>query len=168
MSVQPERWLIPVILLFLIIMPSSIFCQESDCIALVTEIQGDVQLKRAGQSGLNECVWGTQLQNGDNIQTSANGRISLLFSNGNLISLGPSGAMTISSGSTSAGIGSESIGNIESELAADLSLIIVQRDEEGGFDALAGLRSGRGGSEIGLTGPCNTAVSDNRPSFQWK
>jgi len=157
---------LPVILLVSLI-PLHAFSQEPDYIALVTDIQGNVQVKSPDQTGMRKCMWGTQLHNGDNIQTQTDGRVSLLFSNGNLISLGPSSAMTISSGPASSGNGGESIGNIDTELAADLSTIIVQRDEEGGFDALAGLRSGEAGSEIVLLGPGNTAVADTRPAFQW-
>ncbi len=165
MSISWKQMLVPIMLF--IIPLSTVFNQEKDCIALVTELHGTVQVKKAGQSGLKNCMWGTQFHNGDIIHTSENGRVSILFSNGNLISLGPSSSMTISSGPSPAKEHGESIGTIGSELAADLSAIIVQHDDEGGFDALAGLRGGPAASEIVLSAPCNTLVDDTRPAFTW-
>ncbi len=68
----------------------------SQCIAVITEINGEAFLRKADRSEFTKASWGTQLFQGDEIKTTDKSEVKLLFSNSNLISLGPNSTIRIS------------------------------------------------------------------------
>jgi tetratricopeptide (TPR) repeat protein len=141
--------------------------QPSTCLAVITEINGEALLKKVNKSEFSKAVWGTKLFQGDEIKTSDNSGVKLLFSNNTLISLGPNSLIKISGEGTP---GTERIGqvrNISSAALVDLSAFSFKKEDKKDVGALAGLRSVATDQSIELTSPYNTLIKTDRPSFSW-
>jgi len=61
--------------------------QVTRCLAVITEINGSVLLKKVNKADFEKAYWGTQLIEGDQIKTSDKSGVKLLYSNNTLISL---------------------------------------------------------------------------------
>ena len=161
-----------VILLILVLLLSgmrlSLAQQPPQCIAVITEINGEALLKRAGRNEFVKTFWGTQLFQGDQIKTSDKSEAKLLFSNGSTISVGPGSMITISGKESSATSAIGTVKNISSATMVNISGLTLKRDNKKDVGALAGLRSVTIEQNIGLNSPCNTIIKTNRPSFSWQ
>ena len=141
--------------------------QVTKCLAVITEINGDVLFKKANKSEFVKTFWGAQLYQGDQVKTSKKSGVSLLFSNGNLIDLESNSMITISKKHSSENETKESFKNIESELIADFSILTLRRDDKGEIGALVGLRTVYIDRQVVLLSPYNTLINTNLPSFSW-
>lgn len=141
--------------------------QVTKCLAVITEINGDVLFKKANNSEFVKTFWGAQLYQSDQVKTSKESGVSLLFSNGNLIDLGSNSMITISKKSSSENETKKSFKNIESELIADFSILTLRRDDKGEIGALVGIRTVYIDLQVVLLSPCNTLINTNLPSFSW-
>ena len=141
--------------------------QVTKCLAVITEINGDVLFKKANNSEFVKTFWGAQLYLGDQVKTSKESGVSLLFSNGNLIDLESNSMITISIKSSSGNETKKSFKNIESELIADFSILTLRRDDKGEIGALVGIRTVYIDLQVVLLSPCNTLINTNLPSFSW-
>ena len=141
--------------------------QVTKCLAVITEINGDVLFKKANKSEFVKTFWGAQLYQGDQVKTSKESGVSLLFSNGNLINLGSNSMITISIKSSSGNETKKSVKNIGSELIADFSTLTLRRDDKGEIGALVGLRTVYIDRQVVLISPYNTLINTNLPSFSW-
>ncbi len=141
--------------------------QPSQCLAVITEINGEAFLKKANRSEFTRASWGTQLFQGDEIKTSEKSDVKLLFSNSDLISLGPNSLIIISGKESPATEKAGNVRNITSASMVNLSDLIPKREGKNDVGALAGLRSVSMGQSIELTAPDNTLVKTDRPSFSW-
>jgi len=145
----------------------SIAQQSYQCIAVITEVNGEALLRKANSSEFAKAYWGTQLFQGDQIKTSAKSEVKLLFSNNNLVTLGPNSAVTISGKEAPVTEASSTVRNISSAMMVDLSALTSKRDNRKDVGALAGLRSIDVGYVIELVSPYNTLIKTNRPTFSW-
>jgi len=141
--------------------------QPSQCLAVITEINGEALLKKVGKSEFLKASWGNQLFQGDEIKTSDKSEVKLLFSNSNLISLGPNSTIKISGKESSVTQTTGNVKNISSAMLVDLSAFTLNNDDKNDVGALAGLRSVTIGMTIQLTAPNNTLIKTDRPSFSW-
>jgi hypothetical protein len=141
--------------------------QPSKCLAVITEINGKAFLKKVNRSEFSKTSWGTQLFQGDEIKTSEKSEVKLLFSNSNLISLGPNSLIKISGKETPATESTGNVRNISSATMVNLSDLIPKREDRNDVGALAGLRSASMDQTIELTSPNNTMIKTDRPSFSW-
>lgn len=141
--------------------------QPSKCLAVITEINGEALLKKVGKSEFLKASWGNQLFQGDEIKTSDKSELKLLFSNSNLISLGPNSTIKISGKEPPATQTTGNVKNISSAMLVDLSAFTSNNDDKNDVGALAGLRSVSIGKTILLTAPNNTLIKTDRPSFSW-
>jgi len=162
-----------VLILLLIVFSSSVLSlsidQQTDqqCIAVITEINGEVLLKKANGSEFAKAYWGTRLFRGDQIKTSIKSEAKLLFSNNNFVSLGPNSLMTVSGKESPQTEPGGNVRNISSSMMINMSALTFKRNEKKDVGALADLRSGNTEQAIGLTLPVNTLIKTNRPSFSW-
>jgi len=151
-------------ILVLLLLPTSItLAQNNPSLAVISDVQGSVYLHKAGNDEALKAVFGTQLAQGDRVETGKKASVSMLFSNGNLISLGPSSNITISgnqSGSSSRNIGAGMAGN--------LSDLAMRQDNKGEMGVLMDLRSDETAQQILPLSPCNTMISTNRPVLSWE
>jgi hypothetical protein len=167
-SMQSKSGLIFLIFIFLFTGLRFSFAQQpAQCLAVITEINGDVQLMKASRNELVKALWGTQLFQGDVIKTSAKSGVKLLFSNSTFISLGPNSTISISGKETPATEASGSVKNISSSMMVNLSALTSKRDNKKDVGALAGLRSVNAEQVIELTSPYNSYIKTNRPAFSW-
>jgi hypothetical protein len=141
--------------------------QPPQCLAVITEINGEAFLKKVNRSEYSKASWGTQLFKGDEIKTSGKSEIKLLFSNSNLISLGPNSVIIISGKESPATESTGNVRNISSATMVSLSDLIPKREDKNDAGALAGLRSVSMDQSIELTSPNNTLIKTDRPSFSW-
>jgi hypothetical protein len=141
--------------------------QPSQCLAVITEINGEALLKKVNRSEFTKTSWGTQLFKGDEIKTSEKSEVKLLFSNSNLISLGPNSLIKISGKESPATETTGNVRNISSAAMVNLSDLIPKREDKNDVGALAGLRSVSMEQSIELTSPNNTLIKTDRPSFSW-
>jgi hypothetical protein len=141
--------------------------QPSNCLAVITEINGEALLKKVNGSEFSKAAWGTQLFKGDEIKTSDNSDVKLLLPNNNLISLGPNSLIKISEGESHATVPTGNVRNISSAAMVDLSAFTFKREDKKDVGALAGLRSVVTDQSIELTSPYNTLIRTDRPSFSW-
>ena len=168
-AMRSKSGLIFLILVFLLLveMRLSIAQQPDQCLAVITEINGEVLLRKANRNEFVKAYWGTQLIQGDQVKTSANSGVKLLFSNSTLISLGPESAISISGKEPPATETSGNVKNISSAMMVDFSALTSQKDNKKDVGALAGLRSINTEQVIELTSPYNTLIRSDRPSFSW-
>jgi tetratricopeptide (TPR) repeat protein len=141
--------------------------QSLNCLAVITEINGEAFLKKFNMSESSKAVWGTQLFQGDEIKTSDKSDLKILFSNNTLISLGPNGMIRISGEKSPETETSGNVRNISSATMVDLSAFTFKREDKKDIGALAGLRSASADQSIELTTPFNTLIKTDRPSFSW-
>jgi tetratricopeptide (TPR) repeat protein len=142
--------------------------QPPQCIAVITEINGEALLRRANKNEFIKAYWGTQLSPGDQIKTSDKSEAKLLFSNNSFISLGPNSMITVSGKESSATETLGDVKNISSAMMVNISGLTLKRDNKKDVGALAGLRSVNIEKTIQLRSPCNTIIKTNRPSFSWQ
>ncbi|MGC1391228.1 MAG: hypothetical protein WA816_09335 [Bacteroidales bacterium] len=145
----------------------SLVRQQAHCLAVITEINGEALLKKVNGSEYSKASWGTQLFQGDEIKTSEKSEVKLLFSNNNLISLGPNSVIRISGKEPPSNETTGNVRNLSSAAMIDLSALIPSREDKKDVGALAGLRSGNADQSIELTSPCNTLIKTDRPLFSW-
>jgi tetratricopeptide (TPR) repeat protein len=141
--------------------------QSIQCLAVITEINGEALLKKVNRKEFSKTCWGTQLYRGDEIRTADKSEVKLLFSNSSLISLGPNSTLKISGSDSSSTESKGNVRNLSSASMINLTDMIPKREEINDIGALAGLRSATVGQEIELTTPENTLIKTNRPSFSW-
>jgi tetratricopeptide (TPR) repeat protein len=147
---------------------SSTTQQSGQCIAVITEINGEALLKKANKNEFVKVYWGTQLFQGDQVKTLDKSEVKLLFSNNNFISLGPNSMITISGKGSSATEALGDVKNISSAMMVNISGLTLKRDDKKDVGALAGLRSVIIEQTIELRSPCNTFIKTNHPSFSWQ
>ncbi|MBW6502093.1 MAG: hypothetical protein K0B05_11935 [Bacteroidales bacterium] len=165
---QTTKVLFRLVLVFLIFSTKvSVAQQGSSCLAVITSITGDVQVKQTGRSEFVRASWGTQLFQGDQVKTSARSGASLLFANSSLVTLEENSAMTVSGRTTSATESGTNIKKVSSASILDLSALTSKRDTRKDEGILAGLRSADAEKIIELTSPCNTLIKTSCPGFSW-
>jgi hypothetical protein len=141
--------------------------QPSQCLAVITEINGEVFLKKVNRSEFSKASWGIQLFQGDEIKTSDKSEVKLLFSNNNLISLGSNSMIKIAGKEPPATETTSNVRNISSAAMVNLSDLIPKREDKNDVGALAGLRSVSSEQSIELTSLNNTLIKTDHPSFSW-
>jgi len=145
----------------------SVAQQQSQCLAVITALNGDVLIKKDNKTEFVKAYWGTQLFQGDQIRTSANSEVTLTLSNSSFIRLGSNSMITISGNETIATEKSGNVREISSAAMIDLSALTLKRDSKTESGALAGLRSDNTEKTIELTSPYNTLIKTYRPLFSW-
>jgi len=152
------------VLALLFLFPFNLMAQNSGAaLAVISDVHGSVYLNKAGGDEPLKAVFGTQLVQGDQVETSKKASVTMLFSNGNLISLGANSSITISgnqSGSSSRNIGAGMAGNF-SDLA-------MRQDNKGEMGVLMDLRSDETTQQLIPHSPCNTMVPTNTPGLKWE
>lgn len=159
-----DRLTISIVLAVLFLNPSNILAQSNTAaLAFISDVQGSVYLNKRGSDDPLKAVFGTQLVQGDQVETGRRARVSMLFSNGNLISLGPNSNITISGNQS--GNGSRNIG---AGMAASFSDLAMRQDNKGEIGVLMDLRSDESSQQIIPLSPCNTMISTNKPKLSWE
>jgi hypothetical protein len=163
-SMRRENVCFGILLAILYLFPGHIIAQNSgSALAVISDVRGTVLVNVAGNDEPMKAVFGTQLFQGDQLETGKKGNVTMLFTNGNLISLGGNSNITVSgnqSGSPSRNIGAGMAGNF-SDLA-------MRQDNKGEMGVLMDLRSDETSQLILPLSPCNTRISTQKPKLQWK
>ena len=141
--------------------------QQDGCLAVITGLNGNVQIIRADNGTSVKAGWGTQLFQGDQVKTTPNSDVTITFANSSYIKLGSNSMVTISANETSMAETNGDVKRISSAAMIDLSAFSSKRDNEPESGALAGLRSINTARSIALTSPYNTIIRTSRPSFSW-
>lgn len=145
----------------------SVAQQLKQCLAIITELTGNVLLKKVNKVDFEKAFWGNELIEGDQVKTAERSGVKLLFSNSTFISLGPNSTISISGNKELAAESTGKIIKMSSAMPVNLSTLTSNRNGTKDVGALAFLRSGDGEQTIELTSPCNTLIKTNRPSFSW-
>ena len=83
------------VLFILFLIPRHNNAQSSaSALAVISDVKGSVYLNKAGGDEALKVVFGTQLVQGDQVMTGKKAGVTMLFSNGNLISLGGNSSIT--------------------------------------------------------------------------
>ncbi len=163
-SMRRENVCFSILLAILILFPGHIIAQNSGSyLATISDVRGTVLVNIAGNDEPMKAVFGTQLFQGDQLETGKKANVTMLFSNGNLISLGANSNITISgnqSGNPSKNIGAGMAGNF-SDLA-------MRQDNKGEMGVLMDLRSDETSQQIIPLSPCNTMIPTNKPGLKWE
>jgi hypothetical protein len=163
-SMPRENVCFSILLAILILFPGHIIAQNSGSpLATISDVRGTVLVNIAGNDESMKVVFGTQLAQGDRIETGRKGSVTMLFSNGNLISLGANSNITISGNQS--GSGSRNIG---AGMAGNFSDLAMRQDNKGEMGVLMDLRSDETSQQIIPLSPCNTMISTLKPRLQWK
>ncbi len=151
------------VLILLLCFPLNLHAQQSSsALAVISDVRGSVTLNKAGSDEPLKAVFGTQLAQGDQLETGKKASVTLLFTNGNLISLGPGSNITIS------GNQSGPSRNIGAGMAGNFSDLAMRQDQRGEMGVLMDLRSDETAQQILPLSPCNTMISTNRPAICWE
>ena len=136
-------------------------------LAVITRLNGNVMLKKAGKSDFVRTVWGTQLFNGDQIRTGAESEATLTFSNSTIMKLGPNGTITVSANELALVQSGGDVKKVSSAMIGNMSALTTKREMQKDAGALAGLRSVGIEQPIDPTSPYNTLIKTNKPVFTW-
>jgi len=164
---RSKKIVILIVLISLSGLRLSIAQQLKQCLAVITELTGNVLLKKVNKGEFEKAFWGTELIEGDQIKTSARSGVKLLFSNSTFISLGPNSTISISGKKHPATESSGKVMKMSSAMMVNISSFNSKRDNTKDVGALAFLRSGNSEQTIELTSPCNSLIKTDRPSFSW-
>lgn len=140
---------------------------QSQYMALITGINGNVLLKKAGKTEFVKTIWGTQLFKGDQVKTESGSEVSLTFSDGTIIKLASGRIFEVSGDNPSSPAASGSVKRVTTAMMANMSTLTSKRNEKKDIGALAGLRSITIEEPIELKTPFNTLIKTNRPTFSW-
>jgi hypothetical protein len=151
-----------VLVVFLLSTPTT-HSQSNSSLAVISDVEGTVYLHNVENDEPLKVVFGTRLVQGDRVETGKKASVSMLFSNGNLISLGPNSNITIS-GNQSNG----SSRNIGAGMAGNFSDLAMRQDNKGEMGVLMDLRSEETSQLIIPVSPCNTMVASNTPNLKWE
>lgn len=127
--------------------------------ALITELSGSVTVARANGTQAS-AAWGMQLFDGDRVQTGADSKAALMYSDGSLVSLAANAQADV-------GESSSSRPSVDPTMLADVSDLTLQRTGAGELAALGGLRAGASQAAIDLTSPRQTRIRNSVPTFEW-
>jgi len=141
--------------------------QPSQCLAVITGINGNVLVKKVDGKEFVKTLWGTQLFLGDQIKTTDNSDVTLTYSNSSIIKLGPNNLITVSNSDPTVTEKAINVKKVSSAMMVNLSALTDKRDNKHDVGALAGLRSVVLEKPIELISPYNTFIKTNRPSFSW-
>ena len=158
-----------VILVWAFFLPyiSLLNAQEPQCLAVITNLNGNVMLKKAGKTEFLKTYWGTQLNQGDQIRTSADSEATLIFSNNTMIKLGPEGSVTISGDEPSPADRGSGMKKVSTTMMVNISSLTSKKEVKKDVGALAGLRGIDAEQSIDPVSPFNTLLKTNRPDFMW-
>ena len=146
----------------------SIAQQSVPYLAIITEINGNALLKKAGKDIFEKAYWGTQLFKGDQVKTSEGTTVKLLYVDNTIVSLGPNHTLSISGDESYAAGTVEEVRKISSGTMVNLASLTTNRDNTKDVGSLAFLRSNKGSASIVLTSPANTLIKTDRPDFSWQ
>ena len=138
---------------------------QKDYLALITDVDGKIEVAPSGRSEFKPAMWGMQLFAGDRVRTTDGSEVSILFANNNLVTLGPNSAMTISEGPGSTR--SAAVKSIKDDLYGTLADLRLQDEGTGRGRAIAGLRAGADDPALQPLTPRNTKLNTTRPDFRW-
>ncbi|KPL12888.1 MAG: hypothetical protein AMS23_04685 [Bacteroides sp. SM1_62] len=159
-----EKLKIFIFLVYLICSPAWLFSQQKDSVfAVISDVSGKVFLKKAKKTEPLKAVFGMQLMQGDQVLTQKKSKVELLFSDGNLISLGSNSNITISGKQTD--VHGKNIGT---GLAGSFSDLALRSDSKGEMGVLIDLRSTETDQTIIPMSPCNTMIKSNQPVLSWE
>jgi hypothetical protein len=159
-----EKFIILILLTFLFLYPDSLLSQQRDSVvAVISDVSGEVFLWKAKRSETLKAVFGMQLMQGDQVRTDKKSKAVLIFSDGNLISLGYNSNITISGNQTT-----KSDKNIGAGLARNFSDLALRFDNKGEMRVLIHQRSVETEKKIIPLSPCNTMIKSNQPVLSWK
>ena len=155
---------VSIVLTLLLLFPICLKSQNhGSALAVISDVRGTVLVNIAGSDEPVKAVFGTQLGQGDQVETGKRASVSMLFSNVNLISLGPNSNISIS-GNQSNG----SSRNIGSGMAGNFSDLAMRQDNKGEMGVLMDLRSDETSQQIIPISPCNTMIASNMPGLKWE
>ncbi|MEQ9104337.1 MAG: tetratricopeptide repeat protein [Rhodothermales bacterium] len=160
-----RHFLFATFLVVLLALPASSSAQNR--VALLTDINGTVEVARAGSQSFAPAEWGTQLFEGDRIRTAENARTALLFANGNMLSLEGNASMTVSASSIASPALSGPVRELDGELLAVASDVMLHRAGEGEIAVLGGLRNAPSSEALQAAYPVNTLIPNAVPTFSW-
>lgn len=150
-------------LIILLLFPFFGFSQnQGSTLAVISDVKGSVLLMQEQSDDSRKAVFGMQLAQGDRLETGRKAGVTLLFSNGNLISLGPNSNITISGNQS----GNSSL-NIGAGMAGNFSDLAMRQDSRGEMGLLMDLRSDETSQQIMPLSPCNTMISTSTPGLTW-
>jgi hypothetical protein len=152
---------IPLLVFFLFPL-TGIAQNRGAALAMISDVKGSVLLIQAQSDDSHKAVFGMQLAQGDRLETGRKAEVSLLFSNGNLISLGSNSSITISGNQSG-----NSSRNIGEGMAGNFSALAMRQDNKGEMGVLMDLRSDETSQLIIPLSPCNTMISTNAPGLKW-
>jgi len=135
--------------------------------ALITGKSGNVLLKKAGSSEFVKAGWGTQLFKGDQIKTENASEVNLTFVDGNVVTFGPGGTMTLGGNNSQMISNAGNVKKVTAGIMSNMSALTGKRETKKDISVLAGLRSALGEDPVELISPENTLVKTNRPTFIW-
>jgi hypothetical protein len=105
--------------------------QSANCSAVITEISGVVLIKKINKPEFLEAFWGMQLFQGDQVKTTDNSWVSLLFANSDLLKLDANSMLTVSGNEPAAAAQyRETSRNISAAIMDNFSALAFRRDDE--------------------------------------
>jgi len=140
--------------------------ESAKCIAVITGINGNVLLKRAGSNDFTKSEWGNQLFKGDQIKIENNSLAIVTFINGTIITLDPGSIMTVNDENLTGSATAGSVKKVTAGLMTNMSALTGKRETKKDISALAGLRSALNEEPIELLSPF-TLIKTSRPTFVW-
>ena len=151
-----------ILVLLILFSISGLSQNKGSALAVISDVKGSVVLIQANSDESHKVVFGMQLAQGDQVETGRKAGVSLLFSNGNLISLGPNSSIVISGNQSG-----NSAMNIGAGMAGNFSDLAMRQDNKGEMGVLMDLRSDETSQQIFPLSPCNTMISNNNPVLKW-
>ena len=140
----------------------------ADSAAVISSLSGKVEVQRSGLDGMNTARLGDQLFENDIVFTRKGARVSLLSSDGSLMTLSPDSQMKISPIMEKKGGGR--VGLISKGLMKGLSGLFSSKKKRETRTIIAGIRkkAEEDKGRVKVLYPRNSMILTSNPSFRWR
>jgi len=142
----------------------------SDTIALISSLNGKVEIQRANQKGLQPAHLGEHLFEDDVVYTYDNSRASLFFSDGSVLTVYPKSRVTLSLRGKDKKEASSLVASLSKGVMEGIGGIFSTETKRETLTAIPGIRKKIEEEEIGVRVlyPRNSTILTPRPDFHWR
>lgn len=141
--------------------------QETQRLAFIYKLSGEVSIARAPNEPFEKADFGTPLFEGDRLQTGATASVTIIYSNESLVTLEAGRTITISAEPAEPRSSADTASREGRELVSNLTELMFQRTGVGDITDVGGFRTSGSDTWIEVLSPRNTRIRSQAPRFSW-
>ncbi|MCC6348513.1 MAG: hypothetical protein IT347_02850 [Candidatus Eisenbacteria bacterium] len=142
----------------------AVVAAPSETVAVLAAVRGHVEVFAGRGASATPATFGQALRRGDRVTVGKGGSATLFFGDGNVVTLGERGSITVGGRASEAGAARE----LPQEVFAQVSQYVTSGSRETGLVSMSEMRSDADTGSPLLVAPRNTAVLEDAPVFEWR